>query len=159
MRIIVSAIALLPAIGLTLPSDADARAPRKADRWGCTFVARGFDQATRFPGEPIVWIGVGLIRGCDTKQAATVTATIFQAIPGARDRVYSRQRILTRLTRYGTGVPLGTRGGTCSAKGSRPAHPFYFVMKVKRKGAPGVVRVATRNQWNPCPEGTWPYRR
>ena len=157
MRIFILAIALVLATGVALPTSAESRAPTKAHQWGCTFRAGFLYEA--FPGVPTVWVGHGWVKRCDTKQKAIMTVTLYQSVPGRRDRVRSRERFVGVLSRYGIGRPYGVRGGTCSVKGSLPDHPFYVVMKVKRIGKPGVVRVASRNRWNPCPKGTWPHRR
>jgi hypothetical protein len=155
MRIIILAIALVFAIGVALPAPADARPPREVRKWGCSFLAGGFAHEA-FPGLPVVWYGYGRIRGCNPKYKATFTEEIYQAIPGARDRRVARARYTHRMSPR-VAVPVGVSGGKCKRKVNRPKHPFYYQLTIKRKGKPGVVRVATRNWRNPCPAGMWPY--
>jgi hypothetical protein len=154
MRILISAIALVLALGVALPTPADARPPRKVQKWGCTFRAGGFSYEA-FPDTPVVWFGRGRIRGCDPRYKAVFVEKIYQAIPGARDRLVARNRYVWRMSPQ-VGVPMGVAGGQCKRSGSRPEHPFYYLLKIRRKNKPGVVRVASRNQLDPCPEGLWP---
>jgi hypothetical protein len=123
-------------------------------RWGCTFEATGFSFEA-FPGSPVVWFGKGRIRGCDPRYRAAFTEEIYQAIPGARDRLVARNSYVWRMSPR-VGVPTGVPGGQCKRTGNRPEHPYYYRLKVKRVGKPGIVRVASRNRLDPCPQGMWP---
>jgi len=150
MRVIVAAIALIFIIGVALPTPADARAPRKVEKWGCTFKALGVGSEGVF-GHPVPWGGLADIGQCDKKHRFVVRLAVVEVIPGAPNRVYSRRKT-TRLHRPGPGgIRYVVDGGVCAADGSRPTtYPTYVRMRVTRQGKPGVVRVASRSRANPC---------
>ena len=152
MRSMIAAIALVLAIGVVMPTEVDARAPRRVEKWGCTFVAKGIWSGP-YLDTGIVWEGVGEIH-CDQTLRLTVTTSVFQDGPDEPDRLYAQQRwTMPWGPHMGQILPPG---GSCLSDGTPPVDPFYFRMKAERKGLPGVVWVASRNVPNPCPAGTWP---
>ncbi len=152
MRAIIAAIALVLAIGAVMPTEADARAPRKVEKWGCTFKFGGWDVNSM--ALPPIWFGYGLVRHCDKTRKYVVTEEVYKAIPGAPDRLFRQNKYVWWLGHDYS--PLGVGGNQCTPEGHRLRYPVYYQMTVKRKGRPGIVRVASANRANPCPAGTWP---
>lgn len=152
MRSMIAAIALVLAIGVVMPTEVDARAPREVEKWGCTFRTRPV-HAGPYLDLGIVWEWGGEIR-CDQTLRLTVTTSVFQDVPGDPDRLYAQQ---TWTMPWGPdGGDMLPIGGKCSSTAAPPRDPYYFRMEVERKGLPGVARVASRNVLNPCPAGKWP---
>jgi hypothetical protein len=156
MRAIIAAIAVVLAIGAVMPTDVDARAPRKVEKWGCTFKAHlGLDTGTP-PTVP--WVGAGDL-DCDEKVTLNITMAVLQDTPGAPDRLVNTDT--WRRMQYGPGGRQDGQtvfggGGFCTQTGP-PAYPFYFRMKVERTGLPGAAWVASHNP-NPCARyDGWPY--
>ena len=151
MRVIISAIALIFVIGIALPTPADARSPRKVEKWGCTIKAERVTVEAMFPDRPAVWYGRGSIGRCDKPQRFNVTIDILLDIPSGRNRVHSREKYTNRrIGRVGGSIST-VGGGECTADGRSPTrYPTYVRMKVRRTGKPGVIRVAGHNTANPC---------
>ena len=152
MRAIIAAVALVFAIGVVMPIDADARVPSKVEKWGCTFRTVRFISG----GEsPTMWLSGGVARNCDERQQGTATLSLLQDVPDGPDRVLKRVTYPWSVGPSGV-EPFMLVGGYCSPDAPPPTEPFYLWMKVVRKGQPGSASVATANVVNPCPEGTYP---
>lgn len=149
MRIILSVMALVLAVGLALPGESDARAPRKAQRWGCSFRAWGINAEGL--GSPVIWYGGGDVYRCDRAQRLVIKLAIVEHIPAAPNRVWSRRWLERRHPAGLGGIRYLVDGGECPMDGSAPtAYPVYLRMQVKRPGRPGIVRVASRDVENIC---------
>jgi hypothetical protein len=148
MRIIISAIALALTIGVALPAPSDARPPPETFRWNCAFsVEEPWYQETE---NSVDWVGLGSLGGCDRKHRFVVRLTIVEMVPGRANRVLSRRKIVKTFPR-GSGKSWEIRGGACTPDGAAPTRfPVYTRMQVKRVGKPGIVRVTSRNNRNPC---------
>jgi hypothetical protein len=152
MRSVIATIALVFAFGVVMPADVDARAPRELEKWGCTFRTRPVSSG-RYLDMGIYWEWGGEIH-CDQTLRLTVTTSVFQDVPGRPDRLWGQQEWTMRWGRDGgQDIPVG---GKCSSTAAPSPDPYYLRMTVRRKGQPGVARVASRNVLNPCPAGRWP---
>ena len=153
MRVFIGAIALVLVIGAVMPTEADARAARKVEKWGCTFKAHLVLDTGAPPNWP--WGGAGDI-DCDTKQTLIVRMAVLQDTPGVPNRLVRRDTWVLQEGPGGKqeGLSAMIGGGVCSQAGP-PAYPYYFRMNVKRKAKPGAAWIASHNS-NPCPRGSWP---
>lgn len=148
MRAIVSVIALVLATGIVMPIEADARAPRRVEKWGCIFVAKGVDAWSTVPEGPFDIYGLGSIKCPGGRQRLTVTVSVFQDIDGGPNLLLRQSRYVRAIGPSGDW--LFTDGITCVPDGVPPAFPYFQHMKVKRKGQPGAIAVTSRNTRNPC---------
>ena len=152
MRSMIAAIALVFAIVVVMPTEAHARAPRRVEKWGCTFVAKPIWSGP-YLDTGIVWEGVGAIH-CDQTIRLTVTTSVFQDVPGEPDQLYAQQK--WTMPWGPDGGQMLPPGGNCLSDGTPPVDPFYFRMKVERKGPPGVAWVASWNVPTPARQARGP---
>jgi len=162
VRTIVAAIALVFAIGAVMPTEADARASRSVEKWGCTFAAHE-PRTQRWAGpwdanEPWEWFGQLNIRCPGERQRYVITLSLFEDMPGRPIRLHSQFKFKSVY-----GGPSGhsmiatVGGGQCLRDGPPPSNPYFTRASIQREGKPGMVWVASANKANPCADGTKPY--
>ena len=148
MRAIVSAIALGLAMGAVMPIEADARAPRRVEKWGCIFVAKVMGTVDTVPEGRFPIYGLGSIKCPGGRQRLSVTVSVFQDIPGGPNFLLRRNRYAGAYGRFEQWEQ--TDSITCVPGAAPPTYPYFMHMKAKRKGRPGAIAVATRDIANPC---------
>ncbi len=153
MRGIIAVVTLILAIGVVLPTEADAKVPRKVEKWGCT--VRVLPLRSVDAGGVMPLFSGGVIRDCETRQAGSATLSLVQDIPGGPDAVLKQERF-NWAVRPGKVRALLFGVGACSPVAAPPSAPLYVRMKVRNADRPDTVTLATATVANPCPEGTSP---
>lgn len=151
MRAVVCAIALVLAMGAVMPVEADARAPRRVEMWGCIFIAKGVGSWATIPEGPLPISGLGSIKCPGGRQRLTVTVSVFQDIDGGPNLLLRQNRYVGAYGRFEEWE--FTDSITCVPGAPPPTFPYFGHMKVKRKGEPGAIAVTSRDTANPC--GPW----
>ena len=151
MRAVIAAMALVFAVGVVIPTEVDARAPREVEKWGCTFVAKGVgSMASSLPPGPYSWGGLASIGCPGERQQLVISMSVFQVVPGAPDRLVGRDATVGWFGGRNTGSLIQGDVGMCIPGGARPSSPYYMRMKVMRQGQPGAAWLASANVANPC---------
>ena len=161
MRALLIAVALVLVVGVGVPGQVDARAPRAADMWGCRIAARpGFHTWVEISGggfgpDAGFWSAAGRVGGCDRKRTLLVTASVWQHVEDGRNVLVANRRMYElTLGRGRWEEPVyGVGARECYPNPDEPpvaGAPFFMRMVVKRKHHAGKAFVATPDVAEPC---------